>query len=313
VRPPRTPAAAAPLAALAVLAALAGVIAWAGVVRAEEVLVLKSRDLRLYNRTVEGVEGSYREDRGEHVTVVDLQGRAEPVAAAGAKAPGPDVVIAVGAPATRYAVARYPRTPIVYTMVVRPDRIEATPHTIGVSMFVPLADMVATLNLISPNIRYVGVLHGPEHRQMIQDAVTRLKGYETQLIPVEVADPRDLPRLARRLVLQCDALWIAPGTVTSVDAFQFLLKLSFEHRVPLVVDAPAVVRSGALLAITPDPVDLGRQAARLADYLVSGEGLPPDKLFYPDMENLTINLKTAHSLGIQVPPLLVEFASTVIR
>jgi len=297
---------------LGLLAAGAALTLLAATARAEEVLVVKSRDLGLYNRTVEGVLGSYRVDRGEHVTILDLKGQARPVAAPKAQGP-PDVVIAVGAPAARYAVTRYPKTPIVYTMVVRPDRLETTPYTIGISMFVPLADMVATLNLVSPNIRYVGVLHGPEHREMIRDAVARLKGYETRLVPVEVTDPKDLPRLARRLVLQSDALWIAPGTVTSVDAFQFLLKLSFEHRVPLVVDAPAVVRSGALLAITPDPVDLGRQAARLAGYLLSGEGLPPEKLFYPDMQNLTINLKTARSLGIQVPPLLVEFASTVIR
>lgn len=299
-----------PLAWAALAALVTGFLALAAPgARAEEVLVVKSRDLRLYDRAVDGVLGSYRVERGEHVTVLNLADPATPVKDTAA----PDVVIAVGAPATRYAVSRYPKTPIVYTMVVRPDRLELTPYTVGISMFVPLADMVGTLTLVSPGIRYVGVLHGPEHRQMIAEAVDRLKGYETQIVPVEVADERDLPRLARRLVLQCDALWIAPGTVTSVDAFQFLLKLSFEHRVPLVVDVPAVVRSGALLAVTPDPVDLGRQAARLAGYLLSGEGLPPDRLFYPDMANLAINLKTANSLGIPVSQFLVDFASMVVR
>lgn len=292
--------------ALAVLPALAG---------AEEILVVKSSDLGLYNSAVEGVLGSYRVERGEHVTLITLHPKGAPPDAPLPKGPDlpPDVIVAVGAAATRYATTNYPDTPIVYTMVVRPDRLNLTPHTIGISMFVPPADMVATLNLISPNIRYVGVLHGPEHSGLIGDAVTGLRGYETQLVPVEVDDERDLPHLARRLVRQVDALWIVPGTVTSLDAFQFLLKLSFEHRVPLVVDAPAAVRSGALLAITPDPVDLGRQAARLAGYLISGEGLPPDKLFYPDMSNLAINLKTARSLGIQVPEILVEFASLTVQ
>lgn len=299
------------LARLAAWAALvAGLVALAApAARAEEVLVIKSRDLRLYDRAVDGVLASYRVERGEHVTLLNLADPAVPVK----DLPVPDVVVAVGAPATRYAVSKYPETPIVYTMVVRPDRLTLTPYTVGISMFAPLADLVSTLTLVSPGIRYLGVLHGPEHRKMIADAVERLKGYETQLVPVEVTDERDLPRLARRLVLQCDALWIAPGTVTSVDAFQFLLKLSFEHRVPLVVDVPAVVRSGALLSVTPDPVDLGRQAARLAGYLLSGEGLPPDRLFYPDMANLAINLKTAKSLGIPVSPFLVQFASVVYR
>jgi len=299
--------------------ALLGAALWSAPARGEEILVYKSSDLELYNRAVEGVLGSYRVDRGEHVTLITLHPKDAAPDASGAAPPPkdpdlpPDVIVAVGAAATRHAAERYPDTPIVYTMVVRPDRLALTPHTIGISMFVPPADMVATLNLISPNIRYIGVLHGPEHTGLIGDAVTGLRGYETQLVPVEVDDERDLPQLARRLMRQCDAVWIVPGTVTSLDAFQFLLKLSFEHRVPLVVDAPAAVRSGALLAITPDPVDLGRQAARLAGYLLSGEGLPPDKLFYPDMSNLSINLKTAHSLGIQVPEILVEFASLTVQ
>jgi len=304
------------LAAAVLAASLWGVGAPA---RGEEILVYKSGDLGLYNRAVEGVLGSYRVDRGEHVTLIDLHPKEAapnaPEAAPQPKDPDlpPDVIIAVGAAATRHAVERYPDTPIVYTMVVRPDRLPLTPKTVGISMFVPPADMVATLNLISPNIRYIGVLHGPEHSGLIGDAVTGLRGYETQLVPVEVDNERDLPMLARRLVRQVDALWIVPGTVTSLDAFQFLLHLSFEHRVPLVVDAPAAVRSGALLAITPDPVDLGRQAARLAGYMTSGEGLPPDKLFYPDMSNLAINLRTARSLGIQVPEILVEFASLTVQ
>jgi putative ABC transport system substrate-binding protein len=296
-------------AALAVLMAMIPVLLAAAPAGAEDVLVIKSRHLGLYDRAVDGVLGSYRADLGERVRVLNLE-TADPDAPV---TPPPDVVIAVGAAAARHAAKHFPETPIVYTMVVRPDRLEMTPYTVGISMFERVADLVATLNLVSPNIRFVGVLHGPEHRKMIGDAIDGLKGYETRLVPVEVDDERDLPRLARRLVLQCDALWIAPGTVTGVDAFQFLLKLSFEHRVPLVADTPAVVQSGALLAVTPDPVDMGRQAARLAGYLLSGEGLPPDRLFYPDVANLAINVKTARSLGIEVPPVLVDFASLVVK
>ncbi|MBI5137476.1 MAG: hypothetical protein HZA24_09120 [Nitrospirae bacterium] len=282
----------------------------AGAAHAEQVVVIKSHDQGLYNRAVEGVAGSYRADRGDRVTVVNL----DDVTATGMALPGtPDVVITVGAAATRFAVGRYPSTPIVYCMVVRPERLPLTPYTVGISMFVPVADLLATLELVSHNIRHVGVLHNREQSQMVDSAVANLKGFEATIIPVEVDDPRSLPRLARRLVLQIDALWVVPGTVTDLDAMQFLLKLSYEHRVPLIGDSPAMVRAGALLAITPDPVDLGRQAARLAGYLISGEGLPPEQLFYPDMANLAINLKTARAWGIEVPKMLVDFASVTVE
>jgi len=278
--------------------------------QAEQVLVIKSSDLTLYNRAVEGVVSSYRLDRGEVVTVVNL----DEASAAKATLPDrPDVIITVGATATHFATQHYPLKPIVYCMVVRPQRLKLGPFAVGISMFVPVADMLATLQLVSSNIHHVGVLYAPEHREMIEDAVAHLEGFEATIIPVEVADERDLPRLARRLVLQSDALWVVPGTVTRMDALQFLLKLSFEHRVPVVGDSPAVVRAGALLSIMPDPVDMGRQAARLSGYLLSGEGLPPDRLFYPDMANLAINLKTARSWGIKVPPMLLDFATVTVE
>ncbi len=278
---------------------------------AEEVLVIKSSNLGLYNRAVEGIQSSYRVDRGEVVKVYDLgdlNGDHPP-----AVPDTPDLIITVGADATNYAVRRFPLKPVVYCMVVRPERLLPGAFTIGISMFVPISDLLATLELVSSDIRHVGVLHGPEHRAMVAEAMAHLRGYEARIIPMELTDPRKLPQLARRLVLQSDALWVVPGTVTDLNALQFLLKLSFEHRVPLIGDSPAMVRAGALLAIVPDPVDLGRQAARLSGYLLSGEGLPPDKLFYPDMANLAINLKTARAWGIKVPKLLVDFASVTVE
>ncbi|MFQ5508989.1 MAG: ABC transporter substrate-binding protein [Leptospirillia bacterium] len=277
---------------------------------AEEVLVIQSGNLRLYSLAAEGVVSSFHEARGEHVTLLNLE-EIKP-GEEGAAPAKPDLVLTVGADATRYSIEHYPATPTVYCMVVRPERLHLPDHIIGISMFSTVADMLATLTLISGNVRHVGVLHRPEHRQVIQEAIDGLTGYEITLIPVEVPDERAFPKLARRLVLQSDALWIVPGSITNVDAFRFLRRLSFEHRVPLVGDSAAMVRAGALISITPDPVDVGRQAARLGGYLMSGESLPPDRLFYPDMANLAINFKTARAMGIEVPPMLADFASETV-
>ncbi len=282
--------------------------------QAEQILVLNSADLALYNRTTEGISGSFRADRGEQVTVISMADIADGDRLSAAELPErPDVVLTVGAAATRYATRHYPDTPIIHTMVVRPERLELTPNTIGISMFVPVEDMLATLQLISPGIRHVGVLHGPDNGEMVRQAAAGLSGFETTLLPMEVTDDRDLPRIARRLVMQSDALWIVPGTLTSLDAYRFILTLSFEHRVALVADSSSMVRAGALLSITPDPVDVGRQAARLAGYILGDEALPPDRTFYPDMANLAVNLKTARTLGINVPPMIVQFASIEVE
>jgi len=277
----------------------------------EEILLIYG-DQPLYQQATDGVTDSFRADLGERVTRLPLNDLLSGAVSMG-ELPTPDVVIAVGAAATRAASQRYPERPIVFCMVIRPERIDLSPYAVGISMFVPIQDLIATLALISPNIRHLGVLHGPEHRAMIEEESARLTGFETRLIPVEINDDRDLPKLARKLVLQSDALWIVPGSLSGPEAYQFLLRLSTEHRVPLIGDSPALVKAGAFMSITPDPTDIGRQAGRLAGYLLSGEGLPPEPMFQPDMANLSLNLRTARAMNIEIPPLVRQFASIAVE
>jgi len=288
------------------------VVAPAPAALAYEILLLRSRDQPLYNHAVDGIEESFRADQGERVTLVDVDDLKLGHTLT-SSLPDPDVVISVGASATGEAARRFPDKPIIYCMVIRPERLKLTPYSVGISMFVPLGDMVATLALISPGIHHVGVLHGPEHSAMLRGEIDRLAGFETTIIPVEIKDDRDLPALARKLVLQSDALWIVPGSLSGAEAYQFLLRLSFEHHVPLVGDSPSLVKAGAFISITPDPADMGRQAGRLASYLIRGEGLPPDRMFFPDMASLSLNLHTARSLGIEIPPLVRDFATVVVQ
>ena len=76
----------------------------------------------------------------------------------------------------------------------------------------------------------------------------------------------------------------------------------------------AFVETGALAALSPDYIDIGRQACQLARGIASdrlqlsaADVVPPEKI------NLSINLDVANKIGLTIPQEIVESAHKVYK
>ena len=285
---------------LAVAFVLSGMAQPAG---AQEIAVLKSRDLPQFDQVLEGLAEAC-DPAGMRLRHFNLGGKdkAGMDVAEEIRQAAPDIVLALGRLAASVGRRHLQDLPILYCMVPNPARYDLEGQNIaGISQDVPGGDQFSRFKSLVPSLRNIGVIYDPEKSGAIVDAAA-LEAEEQGLVLVraEVSSSKKVPKALRGLVGRIDALWMVPdNTVLTSDSFRYLLLASFENKMPLLAISDIFVEVGALASITPKPKELGRQVCTLIQRYSRGElDLAAVDILPPNNAELVINLKTAEKIGL---------------
>jgi putative ABC transport system substrate-binding protein len=108
------------------------------------------------------------------------------------------------------------------------------------------------------------------------------------------------------------------GLVVMADAFMWsrralAISLAARNKIPDIYPAADAARDGCLLSYGPDFRDVFRRAAPYVDRILRGAKPADLPVQVPTKFEFAINLKTARSLGLDVPLYLQQFANEVIE
>ena len=92
-----------------------------------------------------------------------------------------------------------------------------------------------------------------------------------------------------------------------------IVTLAARHRLPAVYPFRFFARSGGLISYGPDSIDPYRRAAAYVARILMGEKPADLPVQAPTKYELVINLKTAKTLGLDVPPTLLARADEFIE
>jgi putative ABC transport system substrate-binding protein len=92
-----------------------------------------------------------------------------------------------------------------------------------------------------------------------------------------------------------------------------IAEFSLQHKIPVMGEFRSMADAGALMAYGPNQVDLWRRTAIYIDKIFKGAKAGDLPVEQPTRFELTINLKAAKSLGVNVPPMMLGRADEVIE
>lgn len=256
----------------------------------------------IFGKIIEGIEEGARSavrryPIGANVEPADL--------VAQLKRNGTRVVIALGRQGLKATAGLDRDIPLIVGGVVAVPDPES--HVVsGISLTPDPALLFVRLKSLLPNVKRVIVVYNPQYNEwllkMARDAA-RAQGLE--LVLYEARDLATAARLYETAFAAADsrrdALWLPqdPTTVDEATILPLVLKEAWNRTVPVFSSSFLHVKKGALFALYPNNLELGRTLAGSALAAMAGEarrrGMQPLREVYT-----AVNLRTASHIGLNI-------------
>jgi putative tryptophan/tyrosine transport system substrate-binding protein len=239
---------------------------------------------------------------------------------------GPDVVMAFSSPSVS-ALRQVTRTvPTVFSDVADPvgagyvaSLARPGSNTTGFSAFEYSLSgkWLELLKEIAPNLSRAAVLRDPSIASGIGQfaAIQALapRSFGVELTTIDYGNPDELKRSIARFAREPNSGLIVTGSAWATVHRNLIIMLAAQHRLPAAYNSRYYATDGGLISYGPDLVDLCRRAAGYVDRILKGEKAADLPVQAPTKYELVINLKTAKTLGLTVPPSLLARADAVIE
>ena len=269
-----------------------------------DIAILQSSDIAAYREAIAGLKATG--PIGAIYTEYDVQGDLElgKKLARKLRASNASLVVAVGLKAALAAKLEIADVPIVYMMILDPLKHQLTAANMtGTLLEVPVDRQLKIMRTFLPTIHRLGTLYDPTKTSLrVKDAVRQATTSDFQLKGLPVESEKDVPQQLRTLLWDVEALWLMPdSTVLTNESVRFILESSLANQIPVNGFSPEFTRLGALLSLSVNHGDVGRETGKLVRRILDGERLLPLNPVPIERLKITVNLKTARFLGITFP------------
>jgi putative ABC transport system substrate-binding protein len=236
------------------------------------------------------------------------------------------VIAAGGSPASALAAKSATTTiPIVFMNAADPVAIGLVAsfnrpggNITGVTLLSAelVAKRLGILRDLLPSVKKIAMLVNPTRpgvdiqKAQVQEAAQALR---LSLHILDATSERDFDAVFQAVVRQeDDALILAPDALF-LDRRVQIADLAIRYTVPTMFELREFVEAGGLLSYGASAVDLYRQGGTLTGRILMGKKPADLPVLQPTKFELTINMKTARALGIDVPTSMQMLANEVIE
>jgi putative tryptophan/tyrosine transport system substrate-binding protein len=154
-------------------------------------------------------------------------------------------------------------------------------------------------------VKNIGVLFQegqPQSEAIVSQVEELAKVNGSSITPAAVSNSEEVEVIAGSLVGKVDAFYI-PNDSTIVSAFDTIVEIANQNKIPLFVEGLELLERGAMAASGIDHFDLGFQTGTMALNILLGGKSPSElPIQVPDRPKLYINKKAVANQGVTFNP-----------
>lgn len=233
----------------------------------------------------------------------------------------PDVIVAIATPSAQAVAASTRTIPIVFAGITDPvtakliKSFSPTGSNItGVSDYLELQPQIAFMQKIVPKLKSVGYVYSPGEINstiVLKELQQQLAKQNINIVAVPAQRTADIPTAAKTLKGKVDLIYTTTDN-NVVSAYEALVKVANENKIPLLASFPDAIERGAVAAFGMSYYDVGRQSGKLVIRILNGEK-PGDITPETGQEtHLVINLEAAKRQGVVLSDSVIKSAYRII-
>lgn len=167
-----------------------------------------------------------------------------------------------------------------------------------------------------PGLRVVAMLWnaadlGMTLRYRAAEDAARVLGVKVQTLGVRQPDDFN-QAFAEMTRHRPDAILMVSDALTNLNRKR-VVAFAADNRLPTIFESASLVRDGGLMSYGPNQSAIGERVAELVVHILRGARPADLPLELPTRFEFVINLKTARTLGLNLPPALIDRADEVIE
>jgi putative ABC transport system substrate-binding protein len=237
----------------------------------------------------------------------------------------PDVIIAIGSPSAAALRQQSLSLPIVFVQVVDPVSVGfvtnlARPEG-NITGFTNFEFSVGgkwlqLLKQCAPTISRIAVVFDPANPSwtiFLRSIESAAPSFGVQLTPAGVRDPAEIKQRVAAFAREPNgAVVVFPSPVAN-QYRESIITAAAEQRLPATYPYRFYTVDGGLMSYGASLLEFYRGAASYVDRILKGAKVAELPVQQPTKYDLVINLKTAKSLGLTIPPGVMAIADEVIE
>jgi len=236
-----------------------------------------------------------------------------------------DIILATGTPCLQPLLQATRTVPIVFVQVPDPvgaGLVESLSRPGGNATGFTTTDYdvagkwLELLKEVAPNVSRVALLRDATTSAGIgQWAATQAMAstFRVDLRPVNVSDTAETERTIDVFARDSNGGMIVTESGPSIVHRGLIIALAARYRLPAVYSQRLFVTAGGLISYGNNTIDPYRRAAGYVDRILKGEKPADLPVQTPTKYELVVNLKTAKTLSVTIPPTLLARADEVIE